>query len=138
MGEHLVVTHNACAVQLVSFRYAGLGAITVVSALIINFYSKTLSIRASVKLHEDMLNRVLRAPMAFFHANPVGRVTNRFSKDIDDVDKNSMPNIQKFIQSVFSLIGSLILMCTTTVYTTALVVPMFFGFFFVVRYVVVG
>eukprot|EP00750_Incisomonas_marina_P032853 INCI9383.2.p1 GENE.INCI9383.2~~INCI9383.2.p1 ORF type:complete len:1011 (+),score=200.32 INCI9383.2:2704-5736(+) len=114
--------------------YAGLGAITVVSALIINFYSKTLSWRASVKLHEDMLNRVLRAPMAFFHANPVGRVTNRFSKDIDDVDKNSMPNIQKFIQSVFSLIGSLILMCTTTVYTTALVVPMFFGFFFVVRY----
>ena len=84
---------------------------------------------------QDMLNRVLRAPMSFFHANPVGRVTNRFAKDIADVDKNSMPNIQKFIQSVFSLIGSLVLMCTTTVYTTALVVPMFFGFYFVVRYV---
>jgi len=114
--------------------YAALGALSVVAALIINFYSKALSWRASVKLHEDMLRRILRAPMAFFHANPVGRVTNRFSKDIADVDKNSMPNIQKFIQSVFSLLGALLLMCTTTVYTTALVVPMFFGFFFVVRY----
>lgn len=114
--------------------YAVLGLLTVVASLVINFYSKALSWRASVNLHNDMLKRIMRAPMAFFHANPVGRVTNRFSKDIADVDKNSMPNLQKFLQSVFSLVGSLILMCTTTVYTTALVVPMFFGFYFVVKY----
>jgi ABC-type multidrug transport system fused ATPase/permease subunit len=114
--------------------YAGLGVMSVIATLIINFYSKVLSIRASTVMHKDMLERVLRTPMSFFHANPVGRITNRFSKDIADVDKNSMPNLQKFIQSVFSLVGSLILMCTTTVYTTALVVPMFFGFFFVVKY----
>jgi hypothetical protein len=29
----------------------------------------------------EMSARVLRAPLAFFHTNPAGRVLNRFSKD---------------------------------------------------------
>ena len=46
----------------------------------------------------------------------------------------AMPNIQKFIQSVFALIGGLILMCFTTIYTTAIVAPVFVLFFLVARY----
>jgi ATP-binding cassette subfamily C (CFTR/MRP) protein 4 len=39
------------------------------------------TMRAATRLHNSMLLRVLRAPLAFFHTNPAGRVLNRFSND---------------------------------------------------------
>ena len=36
---------------------------------------------AGSSLHNAMLERVVRAPMSFFHSNPVGRILNRFSRD---------------------------------------------------------
>lgn len=38
-------------------------------------------------LHDSMFDGVLFAPMKFFHSNPVGRVLNRFSKDMHIVDE---------------------------------------------------
>ena len=37
-----------------------------------------LGLWTAKKLHEGMLSSVLRAPMAFFDATPVGRILNRF------------------------------------------------------------
>lgn len=39
------------------------------------------AMRASTRIHNSMLLSVLRAPLAFFHTNPVGRILNRFSND---------------------------------------------------------
>jgi ABC-type multidrug transport system fused ATPase/permease subunit len=33
------------------------------------------------------LKRVLGAPIAFFNATPIGRILNRFSKDVDNTDE---------------------------------------------------
>ncbi|KAI4297480.1 hypothetical protein L6164_037369 [Bauhinia variegata] len=35
------------------------------------------SLRAAKRLHDTMVHNVLRAPMVFFHTNPVGRIINR-------------------------------------------------------------
>ena len=44
------------------------------------------SLRAASALHSRMLRRVLRLPMAFFDAQPQGRLTNRFSRDVETLD----------------------------------------------------
>jgi ATP-binding cassette subfamily C (CFTR/MRP) protein 1 len=41
---------------------------------------------ASVKLHDDLTDSILHAPIAFFDITPIGRVLNRFSADMDKVD----------------------------------------------------
>jgi ATP-binding cassette subfamily C (CFTR/MRP) protein 1 len=45
---------------------------------------------ASRKLHKSILFGVLRTPMAFFDTTPIGRIINRFAKDVDSID-SSLP-----------------------------------------------
>lgn len=40
----------------------------------------------SVLYWQDAINRVMHAPMSFFETTPVGRIMNRFSKDVDTMD----------------------------------------------------
>lgn len=41
-------------------------------------------IQASDRLHRSALDKVMKATMSFFDANPAGRLLNRFSKDLDE------------------------------------------------------
>lgn len=44
-------------------------------------------LRASRILHDKMAATVLRSPMVFFETTPIGRIINRFSSDINELDE---------------------------------------------------
>ena len=46
------------------------------------------SVAAGKTLHGNMITALLRAPMSFFHATPLGRIINRISKDVSNIDRN--------------------------------------------------
>ena len=48
------------------------------------------TIAACKMLHEGMLERMMSNPMSFFDTTPIGRIVNRFAKDVDVVD-NTLP-----------------------------------------------
>lgn len=50
------------------------------------------SLKASRYLHHSMLHKILRAPVRFFDTTPIGRIVNRFSKDIQTIDGELMPS----------------------------------------------
>lgn len=59
--------------------------------------------RASRKLHAYILARLYHNPLSFFDTTPLGRIVNRFSKDIDMID-NTLPfNIRSFITCFFAV-----------------------------------
>jgi len=66
--------------------YGVLGIFQGVAVMIAAMALSIGCLNAASRLHEAMLNRVLRAPMSFFDTTPLGRILNRFSKDIDVVD----------------------------------------------------
>ncbi|XP_050295811.1 probable multidrug resistance-associated protein lethal(2)03659 [Anthonomus grandis grandis] len=43
--------------------------------------------KASIRLHNNMFYKIVYAPMRFFNTNPSGRILNRFSKDMNQVDE---------------------------------------------------
>ena len=72
--------------------YIGIYALFgVLQALMMYAFSVALSVlgtRSSRVLLQNAMYRVLRAPMSFFDTTPLGRITNRFSKDVDIMDNN--------------------------------------------------
>ncbi len=97
-----------------SGQYIGIyAALGVIQALLMFAFSVTLSIfgtNASKIMLQRAMTRVLRAPMSFFDTTPLGRITNRFSKDIDIMDNTLTDAMRMYfftlamIISVFALI----------------------------------
>uniref|UniRef100_I3KKZ5 ATP-binding cassette, sub-family C (CFTR/MRP), member 5 n=1 Tax=Oreochromis niloticus TaxID=8128 RepID=I3KKZ5_ORENI len=58
------------------------------------------TLRASSKLHDELFHKILRCPMKFFDTTPTGRILNRFSKDMDEVDTRLPFQAEMFIQNV--------------------------------------
>ena len=49
----------------------------------------SLSLRAANRLHTEMISKVMSAPInLYFDTTPIGRILNKFSKDMDVVDMN--------------------------------------------------
>lgn len=53
-----------------------------------SMYTLTRGLTAGVESHQALLMGVLHAPLRFFEANPVGRIINRFSRDLETIELN--------------------------------------------------
>ena len=80
----LVVDRELRDRRLIVFGFLGLG--NSVFLMIATLFFANGAVRAAVRLHQSLLYGVLRSPMSFFETTPMGRILNRFSKDIDSVD----------------------------------------------------
>ena len=47
-----------------------------------------MSLGAATKLHNRMFHRVIHGCARFFDTTPVGRILNRFTKDMDESERN--------------------------------------------------
>lgn len=68
---------------------AGYASLAALQAILMFTYSTILSVagtNASKNMLQNAMSRVLRAPMSFFDTTPLGRITNRFSKDVHVMD----------------------------------------------------
>ena len=67
--------------------YAAIVLCLIVSSMIRTVHFFLICNKASIALHDTMFGRLLRAPCRFFDTNPVGRILNRFSKDMGSMDE---------------------------------------------------
>lgn len=66
--------------------YAGLCVALVAFYLIRALLFATQAVKSSRHLHRVLTRGVMRAPVSFFDTTPIGRVLNRFTKDMDSID----------------------------------------------------
>lgn len=90
--------------------YAGLGALQALLMFLFSVLLSVLGTNASRVMLREAVTRVLRAPMSFFDTTPLGRITNRFSRDVDVMDNNLTDAIRMYfftlamVTAVFALI----------------------------------
>ncbi|KAL8745735.1 MAG: hypothetical protein Q9190_002174 [Brigantiaea leucoxantha] len=114
--------------------YAALG---VAQALLMFAFSFALSIlgteASKVMLHRAM-TQVLRAPMSFFDTTPLGRITNRFSKDIDTMDNFLTDALRMFFFTMAMIISVFTLIIVFFHYFAIALGPLFMLFVFSAAY----
>uniref|UniRef100_A0A1X7VQK3 Uncharacterized protein n=1 Tax=Amphimedon queenslandica TaxID=400682 RepID=A0A1X7VQK3_AMPQE len=81
--------------------YGGLVGSLVIYGTLRSVLIYGLLLNAARVVHNRMFARVLRAPVLFFDTNPIGRILNRFSKDIGFLDDQLVFTFMDFI-SIFS------------------------------------
>lgn len=100
--------------ELRAFRIAIYGLLGGLNCLSILFGSLCLArgtVRASKRMHHQLLDGVMHSPMIFFDTTPMGRILNLFSKDINVID-TIMPNtFRSWLSCVFSVISTVLLIC---------------------------
>uniref|UniRef100_A0AAR2LI14 ATP-binding cassette sub-family C member 5 n=1 Tax=Pygocentrus nattereri TaxID=42514 RepID=A0AAR2LI14_PYGNA len=70
------------------------------------------SLRAASTLHDKLFKALLHSPMHFFDTTPLGRILNRFSKDMDEVDVRLAMHAEMLMQNL-----TLVLFCLGVVST---------------------
>ncbi len=71
--------------------------------------------RASTYLHNIMFQGVTRASMYFFNVNPSGRILNRFSKDMGQIDE-MLPSVMIDVIQIFLSLGGIIVVVAVVNY----------------------
>uniref|UniRef100_A0AC11B7S2 Uncharacterized protein n=1 Tax=Ovis aries TaxID=9940 RepID=A0AC11B7S2_SHEEP len=82
--------------------YSGLTASTVLFGIARSLLVFFVLVSSSQTLHNQMFESILRAPVLFFDRNPIGRILNRFSKDIGHMDDLLPLTFLDFIQVMFN------------------------------------
>ncbi|XP_067128878.1 ATP-binding cassette sub-family C member 4-like [Centruroides vittatus] len=78
---------------------------TILSALLLY----NIFVAASLELHKNMFRCIIRTPISFLDKNPVGKVLNRFSKDVNIVDDILPFNVHQSLARFFLLAGMCVL-----------------------------
>ncbi|KAJ8012699.1 hypothetical protein DPEC_G00045600 [Dallia pectoralis] len=86
--------------------YAGLTGTTIVFGFLRSLLFFNVLVSSAQSLHNRMFAAILRSPVRFFDVSPIGRILNRFSKDIGHLDSLLPWTFVDFIQVSLTSPGS--------------------------------
>ncbi|CAJ0751060.1 18110_t:CDS:10 [Entrophospora sp. SA101] len=97
--------------------YVLIGLFTSILASFRSYYMFMGSLSASKKFHTALVDQILKAKIRFFDTTPIGRIMNRFSKDMETIDQDLSPILMFLIHSCFAT--------AAVIFAISLVMPQF-------------
>ncbi|KAJ8246363.1 hypothetical protein GJAV_G00266900 [Gymnothorax javanicus] len=116
--------------------YAALGLTQGILVMISSFTLALGNIGAAKKLHSGLLENKFHTPQSFFDTTPIGRIINRFSKDIYVIDEVLPSTILMFLGTLFHSTSTMIVIIITTPIFIVVILPLAVIYFFAQRFYV--
>ncbi|PAA57130.1 hypothetical protein BOX15_Mlig029003g1 [Macrostomum lignano] len=114
--------------------YGGIGVAQSVFVLLFAIVAAMAFVISSRQLHSKMLSNILKAPMSFFDTTPVGRIVNRFSRDIETIDSLLPQMFRSWISTFFNVVSTVIVISYSTPLFMTVIVPLGLLYFFIQRF----
>ncbi|XP_032412503.1 multidrug resistance-associated protein 4-like isoform X1 [Xiphophorus hellerii] len=114
--------------------YSGLTAAAVVFGFVRSLLIFHGLVKSAQNLHNNMFNAVLRTYVHFFDINPIGRILNRFSKDIGQMDSMLPITFVDFYQLFLQNVGVVAVAASVIPLILVPVVPLLLFFLYLRRY----
>ena len=114
--------------------YGSLVAVSVICAIKQAYGFLRVSVRCSERLHDKMVVAILQAPVVFFDSNPVGRILNRFSKDVGCMDELLPKVFLMAIHGASIAFASCLLPIVVNVWLLIVIVPLIVLVAYIGRY----
>ena len=112
--------------------YGGFGIVQALLGVAMNLTLAISTLRASRIMHRNMLNQIIKSPMSFFDTTPLGRIINRFAKDIDVCDSTLPTNIRVWLSTIVTFVSTIVLIATVIPLFIAIIIPVT-AIFFVIQ-----
>ena len=90
--------------------YGGIGFLQSCGVMTLTITVALTTLNGSKKMHQHLLRRVLQGPMAFFDTTPLGRIVNRFAKDVDVCDNTLPQNLRQWSSTFSNFLGNSFIM----------------------------
>ena len=89
---------------------------------------------ASEEMHREMVTSVLRAPLNFFESTPVGRLVQRFTRDLDQIDQQLPGSFGQFVASTLAIISAMLAVSVVTPSFAIFGVPILVVYLFITNF----
>lgn len=113
--------------------YGAIGIFVLLINMCNSFLWLYRGVAASRLLHDKMLKSILNAPIHFFDSTPVGRILQRFSRDVESVDIYLQWSFISVINCILQVIVSLILIVSVMPILILFILPLLVIYYFFQR-----
>ncbi|XP_050059327.1 ATP-binding cassette sub-family C member 4-like isoform X1 [Aphis gossypii] len=98
------------------YIFTAITLLVVITTSFKSLISVSVFIKASINLHKNMFNALIRAKMNFFNTNLSGSILNRFSKDMGAIDEILPQIIIDFVYLALNLVAVVIIVVYVNIY----------------------
>lgn len=109
-----------------------LGLASLIGSFLNNIFWLHRGIKAGKNIHDKMLTSVLYSPVRFFDSTPIGRIIQRFSRDIESVDVHLQWSFDTAIHCGLQVAVSLVLILTLMPLTIFAIIPIM-GLYYILQ-----
>ncbi|ORY48136.1 P-loop containing nucleoside triphosphate hydrolase protein [Rhizoclosmatium globosum] len=114
--------------------YNGLIWMAIFFLTIMNFIVHSAILKSTKSFHEMALKGVMNAPIWWFESQQIGRIMNRFTKDMAAIDQRMITPVFQFIGGVGALCSIAVILAINAPWLLVGVVPLTGMYLYVLRY----
>lgn len=108
------------------YVYGFFGLLTLIGILLADLFWLERGLAAGRDMHNAMLDSVLKAPVRFFDSTPVGRVLQRFSRDLEAIDIQLQWTFEHSMKCFAQVLITLVLIVSSLPIILFAIIPILF------------
>lgn len=113
--------------------YGVIGVFVLTASLLNHLFWLNRGIKAGKSMHAKMLQSVLGSPIRFFDSTPVGRIIQRFSRDVESVDVHLQWSFDSAVHCALQVIVAITLILTLMPMMIIVILPIMMFYYLLQR-----